>query len=95
MGCMRAFRREFGGHIEGFRGLNESWIYGLGCTAPWVLLCGFSTVELFYTYIICPIIHIMRAFTFSVALGIQNTAIFAAYSKTCQCKWPNAGHKIG
>ena len=89
-----AICRELTGYIKRIFGANRM-IYGLGCTAPWVLLCGFSTVELFYTYIIRPIIHIIRAFTFSVALDIQNTAIFAAYSKTCQCKWPNAGHKIG
>ena len=70
-------------------------ICGLGCKAPWAFWCGFSTVELFYTYIIRPIIHIIRAFTFTVAFGIQNIATFAAYSKTHQCKWPNAGHKIG
>lgn len=61
-------------------------IYGLGCTALWAFLCGYSAVEIFYTYIIRPIIHIIRAFTFSVVLGIQNTAIFAAYSKTRWCK---------
>ena len=76
-------------------GANRIMIYGRGCTAPRAFLCGFSAVEIFYTYIIRPIIHIICAFTFTVAFGIQNTTTFAAYSKTHQCKWPNAGHKIG